>query len=102
MNHLPFLKFGLLKHTFLFKLGGPGGGGGGGTTVSSSPPPPTTQSVEVQDAQRQARKQAAKRKGVNSTILAGETGGYRAAEGTGSTGGMAPSGGAKPTVLGGV
>ena len=101
MNHLPFLKFGLLKHTFLFKMGG-GGGGGGGTTVSSSPPPPTQQSVEVQDAQRQARKQAAKRKGLFSTILAGETGGYQPAQGTGSTGNTAPSGGAKPTVLGGV
>lgn len=94
MNHLPFINRGLLKHTFKFKMGG---GGGGGQTVQSSPPPPTNQSVEVQDAQRDARKQAAKRKGVNQTILAGETGGFKPVQGMGSTG-QQP----KPTVLGGV
>lgn len=61
------------------------GGGGGGSqaaqpvqqTISATPPPPTQQSVEVQMAQRDAAKQAAKRKGLNKTILAGETGGYQ-------------------------
>lgn len=53
-----------------------GGGGGGSQRVDSSPPPPTTSSVEVQQAQRDAARQAAKRKGLTSTILAGETGGY--------------------------
>ena len=71
MNHLPFLKYGIFKHMFLFK-----GGGGGGLTASSSAPPPTTQSVEVQQAQRDVRKQAAKRMGISNTVLAGETGGY--------------------------
>lgn len=56
-------------------------GGGGGSaapaqsTIVSSPPPPTQQSVEVQMAQRDAAKQAAKKRGMNQTILAGETGG---------------------------
>jgi hypothetical protein len=90
MNHLPFLRHGLLKHTFRFKMGG---GGGGAPTVTSTPPPPTQQSVEIQDAQRDARKQAAKRKGLNQTILAGETGGYQPTMG---------NTGSKPTVLGGV
>ena len=59
--------------------------GGGGSaaqpvqqTITSAPPPPTTQSVEVQMAQRDAAKQAAKRRGLNQTVLAGETGGYKA------------------------
>ena len=95
MNHLPFTNRGLLKHTFKFKMGG--GGGGGAQTVQSSPPPPTNQSVEVQDAQRDARKQAAKRKGMTQTVLAGETGGYRP-----PTSGMGGTGQPKPTVLGGV
>lgn len=56
------------------------GGGGGSSapaqsTIVSSPPPPTQQSVEVQMAQRDAAKQAAKKRGMNQTILAGETGG---------------------------
>lgn len=95
MNHLPFIKYGLLKHAFLFKSGGRAGGAGGapGATVMSSAPPPTTQSVEVQQAQRDARKQAAKRKGLSQTILAGETGGVQPLGGTGQQ---------KPTVLGGV
>ena len=54
---------------FLFK-----GGGGGGLTASSSAPPPTTQSVEIQQAQRDVRKQAGKRMGMSNTVLAGETG----------------------------
>lgn len=95
MNHLPFITRGLLKHSFLFKMGGGGGGGPAQTTVQSSPPPPTNQSVEVQEAQRDARKQAAKRKGVASTVLAGETGGYQVP-------GMGATGSGKPTVLGGI
>ena len=54
-----------------------GGGSSGSTTVTSTPPPPTQQSVEVQMAQRDAAKQAAKRRGLNKTVLAGETGGYK-------------------------
>jgi hypothetical protein len=69
------------RHGFAFK----GGGGGGGsqqapvqnTTVMSTPPPPSATSVDVQQAKRDAVKQAGKRKGVQSTILAGETGGYQ-------------------------
>ncbi len=53
-------------------------------TITSAPPPPTTQSVEVQQAQRDAAKQAAKRRGLNQTVLAGETGGYKPS-GMGST-----------------
>jgi len=55
-----------------------GGGGGAAPTVLSSPPPPTTQSVEVQMAQRDAAKQAAKKRGLTQTVLAGETGGFKA------------------------
>jgi hypothetical protein len=66
-----------------------GGGGGAAqpvqTTLTSAPPPPTTQSVEVQQAQRDAAKQAAKRRGMNQTVLAGETGGFKAPLGGGST-----------------
>lgn len=54
-----------------------GGGGPAATTVASAPPPPTSQSVEVQMAQRDAAKQAAKKRGLSQTILAAETGGYK-------------------------
>lgn len=81
------------------------GGGGGqqqaaGSTVVSSPPPPTTQSVEVQMAQRDAAKQAAKKRGMNKTVLAGETGGYQPPLGGASvlTGAATEK---KSTVLGG-
>jgi hypothetical protein len=88
MHHLPFLKYGIFKHMFLFK-----GGGGGGLTASSSAPPPTTQSVEIQQAQRDVRKQAGKRMGMSNTVLAGETGGYNGTETAtlGSTGATAPA-----------
>jgi hypothetical protein len=90
MHHLPFLKYGIFKHMFLFKGGG---GGGGGLTASSSAPPPTTQSVEIQQAQRDVRKQAGKRMGMSNTVLAGETGGYNGTETAtlGSTGATAPA-----------
>lgn len=54
-------------HAFKFKGGG-------------SPPPPTPpvteRSTEVTAASRQVRTDAQKRKGYQSTLLAGETGGY--------------------------
>lgn len=58
-----------------------GGGGGGGKQPEpkrTAPPaaPPSSTQIEVSQASRDARKQAAKRKGIKSTILAGETGGY--------------------------
>lgn len=59
-----------------------GGGGGGGSNAqparSIAPPaaPPSATSVEVSQAGRDQRKQAAKRRGMRSTVLAGETGGY--------------------------
>ena len=103
MHHLPFLKYGIFKHMFLFK-----GGGGGGLTASSSAPPPTTQSVEIQQAQRDVRKQAGKRMGMSNTVLAGETGGYNGNETAtlGSTSATAPAtqtnaGQSTTTVLGG-
>lgn len=55
-------------------------GGGGGSTmpvVTSSAPPPTSTSVEVAQAKKDVRSQAARRKGLGATILAGETGGYK-------------------------
>lgn len=86
----PFPK-GHFKHTMRFKLGGGSSGGGGGaaapagSTVVSTPPPPTAQSVEVQMARREAAKQAAKRKGLQQTVLAGETGGYKPQDTRGAT-----------------
>lgn len=76
------------RYAFASKTGG-GGGGGGGTTVSSTPPPPSVTSVEVQQAKRDAKKQAGKRKGTQSTILAGETGGVNPMA-SGSLGSSAP------------
>lgn len=43
-------------------------------------PPVTERSTEVLAASRQTRVDAMKRKGVRSTLLAGETGGYGALE----------------------
>jgi hypothetical protein len=61
------------RHSFVFfKSGGGGQQPAPQTIVSSTPPPPTSTNVEVQQAQRDQRKQAAKRKGVQATILAGE------------------------------
>lgn len=53
-------------------------GGGGAPKQAPIPPPipPVSQTgADVAQAQDDARIQAAKRKGVQSTILAGETGG---------------------------
>ena len=54
----------------------------GGTPQAPAPsaPPPTSTDVEVQVAKRDARLQAARRKGVQASILAGETGGYQPVE----------------------
>lgn len=69
-------------HAFRFK-------GGGGAPAQIQPaaalpaaapaatPPVTERTVEVEQAGRQAKMDAAKRKGQRSTLLAGDTGGYR-------------------------
>jgi hypothetical protein len=52
---------------------------GGKPPPLAAPPPPlppvTEKSSDVADASRDAKLQAAKRKGLGSTLLAGETGG---------------------------
>ena len=40
------------------------------------PPPPTQSATEVQDVAMDQRRQAARRQGQRSTLIAGETGGY--------------------------
>lgn len=90
-----------LEQMTQFHKGGGGGGAPASQTITSSPPPPTTQSVEVQMAQRDAAKQAAKRKGLQSTILAGETGGFKAAPAAGQTLLSGATGGQKNNLLGG-
>lgn len=82
------------RHAFVFK----GGGGGGGSVAAPAPsytapaatpkppaavPPVTERTVEVEAAARQTRIDAKKRKGLRSTLLAGETGGYQAPSATG-------------------
>lgn len=50
------------------------------------PPPPSSSSADVQEAQTDARRTASRRSGIQSTILAGETGGYKSlGGGSGST-----------------
>jgi hypothetical protein len=88
--------------TQFHKGGGGGGAGPASQTISSTPPPPTTQSVEVQMAQRDAAKQAAKRRGINQTILAGETGGYKPTVGPTLLSGASTPDQRKSTLLGGV
>lgn len=80
------------RHAFAFK-----GGGGGGTVVQQAPaapaaaaaapakppaavPPVTERTMEIEMASRQTKIDAKKRKGLRSTLLAGETGGYVAPE----------------------
>lgn len=41
------------------------------------PPPPSSSSVDVQDAATEAQRQALKRQGYQSTLFAGDTGGYK-------------------------
>ena len=54
----------------------------GGTPAVPAPsaPPPTSTDVEVQMAKKDARLQASRRKGLQASILAGETGGYQPVE----------------------
>jgi len=57
-------------------------GGGGGSAAAPAPvaaaaPPPTDTSTEIVQAKRDARRQAQKKRGMQATILAGETGGYQ-------------------------
>lgn len=47
------------------------------------PPPPTSSSIDVQEAATDAKKQALKRSGYQSTLLAGETGGYQGSQALG-------------------
>jgi len=54
-----------------------GGGGSSAPIITSSAPPPTSTSVEVTQAKKDVKVQAARRKGIAATILAGETGGYK-------------------------
>lgn len=95
------------RHAFAFK-----GGGGGGSVAAPAPaptytapaatpaapkppsavPPVTERTVEVEAAARQTRIDAKKRKGLRSTLLAGETGGYQPPSATGDE--------AKKTLLG--
>lgn len=63
------------RHAFACK------GGGGGGTPPPPTPPVTERSTEVTAASRQARSDAAKRKGYQATLLAGETGGYNDQQG---------------------
>ena len=46
-------------------------------TLEPTPPPPTTSMKEVQDARDQTKRDAAKRRGMRKTVVAGETGGYQ-------------------------
>jgi hypothetical protein len=94
-----------LNQLIQFHKGGSSGGGqaqAAQNTIVSSPPPPTTQSVEVQQAQRQAAKDAAKKRGLKQTILAGETGGYKPGAPAGGTILAGASGEQKASTLGGV
>ncbi len=59
------------RHNHVFK-------GGGTPSAPPAPVPPVTQaSAEVAQASLQAKRDAAKRKGYSSTLLAGETGGEK-------------------------
>lgn len=82
------------RHAFAFKGGG---GGGGSPAYAATPTPPTVQpsavtptpkapaavppvterTIEVEMASRESKLAAKKRKGLRSTLLAGETGGYQ-------------------------
>jgi hypothetical protein len=44
------------------------------------PPAPTTSKLEVEQAAEDQRRQAARRKGMRQTLIAGETGGYGATD----------------------
>jgi hypothetical protein len=56
------------------------------------PPPPGQTATDVEDAAQNARRRAGNRKGIQTTLLAGETGGYSGTTGGGSTllGGQRP------------
>jgi len=46
-------------------------------TLEPTPPPPTMSLLEVQEARDQTKRDAAKRRGMRKSVIAGETGGYR-------------------------
>lgn len=50
------------------------------------PPPPTTSKLEVEQASEDQKRQAARRKGMRQTLIAGDTGGYGADPGTSASG----------------
>jgi hypothetical protein len=77
------------RHAHLFKLGGGGGGSSKSQPVVAATPPVTASAAEVIQAGQQQRRDAAKRKGLQRTLLAGETGGY-----------MAPGGNQPKSLLG--
>ncbi len=45
--------------------------------AAPAPPPPSQTGSDVINAEQEARRQAGKRKGIQSTLLAGNTGGYK-------------------------
>lgn len=45
--------------------------------AAPAPPPPSQTSSDVLNSEQDARRQAGKRKGIQSTLLAGNTGGYQ-------------------------
>ena len=47
------------------------------TRTASAAPPPTETRTEVTQAKRDTRRQAQRKRGMQATILAGETGGFR-------------------------
>jgi len=69
------------------------GGGQPLPAPRASTPPPTETQNEVVQAKRDSRRNAARRKGMQATILAGETGGYQ--------GGADVQTGGQTTLLGG-
>ena len=55
--------------------------------MQESAPPPSQTASDVSDAEQDSRRRNARRRGYSSTLLAGDTGGYRAGLG-GSTGSL--------------
>lgn len=86
------------RHAFVFK------GGAAAPSAANIPAPPapsaSTSAPEVVQQQQDARKNAARKQGINSTILAG---GLASNPFTGdkSSAGLTGSGGGKTTLLGG-
>jgi len=76
------------------------GGGGGAQAISSAPvptpaPPVTANSAEVIQAEQDTAQQNLIKKSVKNTILAGDTGGWKAGANPQGGPGMPPPGGFK-------